>query len=199
MYWRVGAAYRQRARVANKAAFHDVVLKGPPPGLIAFHENPAVGWRQLTPRDTPPWLDRSSRIGRVDDLPVRSISCFDVRKCYRRRVVASALIEAAVDGEKAAGAAVLEAYAFDSELTPSASSTGYSSTFLRPGFDIMARCVPARPIMRLAGDSKPHLTTSCRAKPLNSWMVGHLYGMPGRPMIRFSDKTRTSDWVRIAK
>ena len=34
------------------------------------------------------------------------------------------------------------------DLSPSASGTGYASTFARAGFRIVARRVPARPIMR---------------------------------------------------
>ena len=149
MYWRVGAAYRKRARATNKAAFREIVFNGPPPGLIAFHESLAVGWCQLTPRDALPWLDRTWRLRRVDDMPVWSISCFYIRKGYRRRGVTSALIEAALHVAKAAGASILEAYPLDAELTPSASGTGYASTFLRAGFEIVARHVPVRPIMRL--------------------------------------------------
>jgi len=149
MYWRVGAAYRKRPRAANKAGFHDVVFQGPPPGLIALHQNTAVGWCQLTPRNALPWLDRTWRLRRVDDVPVWSISCFYVRKGYRRLGVTSALIEAADNAARAGGAPVLEAYPLDAEATPSASGTGYSSTFLRAGFEIVARHVPGRPIMRL--------------------------------------------------
>lgn len=149
MYWRVGAAYRKRTRAANKEAFHDVVLNGPPPGLIAFHDNVPVGWSQLTPRAALPWLDRTWRLRRVDDVPVWSISCLYVRKGYRRQGVTSALIQAAKDAAAAAGAPALEAYPLDADLTPSASGCGYSSTFLRAGFKIVARHVPARPIMRL--------------------------------------------------
>jgi len=72
-----------------------------------------------------------------------------VGKGYRRRGVTSALIRAAVDTATAAGAPVLEAYPLDTDFTPSASGTGYSSTYMRAGFEIVARHVPARPIMRL--------------------------------------------------
>jgi hypothetical protein len=40
----------------NKAAFRKVVKSGPPPGLLAFDGDVAVGWCQLTPRDALPWL-----------------------------------------------------------------------------------------------------------------------------------------------
>lgn len=148
MYWRIGSAYRKQTREKNKAAFREVVEHGPPPGLIAFDGKVAVGWCQLTPRHTLPWLDRVWRLRRVDDLPVWSISCFYVRKGYRRRGVTSALIGAALKTAKAAGAPALEAYPIDAGLTPSASGTGYVSTFARTGFKVAARRTPPRPIMR---------------------------------------------------
>jgi hypothetical protein len=51
MYWRIGSAYRKRPREQNKAAFREVVKRGPPPGLLAFDGDVAVGWCQLTPRE----------------------------------------------------------------------------------------------------------------------------------------------------
>jgi GNAT superfamily N-acetyltransferase len=148
MYWRIGSAYRKRPSEENKAAFRELVKSGPPPGLLAFDGDLAVGWCQLTPRDDLPWLDRTWRLKRVDDLPVWSISCFYVRKGYRKRGVTSALIAAALEAVRRAGAPALEAYPLDAELTPSASGTGYLSTFQRAGFKIVARHVPPRPIVR---------------------------------------------------
>jgi GNAT superfamily N-acetyltransferase len=148
MYWRIGNAYRKTPRERNKAAFHEVVKRGPPPGLIAFDGDLAVGWCQLTPRDALPWLERSWRLRRVDDLPVWSISCFYIRKGYRRKGITAVLIAAAVKAAKKAGAAALEAYPLDAKLTPSASGTGYASTFTRAGFKVVTRHVPPRPIMR---------------------------------------------------
>jgi GNAT superfamily N-acetyltransferase len=148
MYWRIGSEYRRRPRGENKAAFYDVVRKGPPPGLLAFYDGLAVGWCQVTPRDALPWLDRAWRLRRVDDAPVWSLSCFYVRIGYRRRGVMTALIAGALDYARRAGAPALEAYPLDADLTPSSSSTGYVSTFRRMGFKIVGRHVPPRPIMR---------------------------------------------------
>jgi len=80
--------------------------------------------------------------------PSGSISCVYVRKDYRKRGITSALIEAAISTAKAAGAPVLEAYPLDANLTPSASGTGYASTFARAGFKIVGLHTPPRPIMR---------------------------------------------------
>ena len=148
MYWRIGRAIRKRPRGGNKAAFHEVVKRGPPPGLLAFDGDLAVGWCQLTPRDAVPWLDRTWRLKRVDDVPVWSISCFYVRIGYRRRGVSSALIAAALRAARCAKAPALEAYPLDADETPSASGTGYASTFARAGFKTVACRTRPRPIMR---------------------------------------------------
>lgn len=148
MYWRIGSAYRKRPRERNKAAFREIVKSGPPPGLLAFDGSVAVGWCQLTPRDALPWLDRTWRLKRVDGVPVWSLSCLYVRTGYRKRGVTSALIAAALKAAKRAKAPALEAYPLDADLTPSASGTGYVSTFARAGFKTVARRVPPRPIVR---------------------------------------------------
>jgi GNAT superfamily N-acetyltransferase len=148
MYWRIGGAYRRRPRAQNKAAFREIVKRGPSPGLLAFDRAVAVGWCQLTPRDALPWLDRTWRLKRVDDLPVWSLSCLYVQKGWRRTGVTSALIAAALQAAKRANAPALEAYPLDADVSPSASGTGYVSTFARAGFRTVARRAPPRPIMR---------------------------------------------------
>jgi GNAT superfamily N-acetyltransferase len=148
MYWRIGSAYRKRARHRNKAAFKDIVKRGPPPGLLAFDGDLAVGWCQLAPRDALPFIDRAWRLKRIDEMPVWSLSCFYVRKGYRRCGVTKALLEAALETAKRAGAPALEAYPLDSNSSSSTSFTGYVSSFARAGFTTVARHVPSRPIMR---------------------------------------------------
>jgi GNAT superfamily N-acetyltransferase len=148
MYWRLGNEYRQRQQDDNRDEFHRVVNDGPPPGLLAFDNDSAVGWCQLTPREALPWLDRAWRLKRVDNLPVWSISCFYIHTGYRKRGVTAALIAAALEAAEEAGAPALEAYPLDAQLTESTSHTGYVSTFERAGFVTVARHVPSRPIMR---------------------------------------------------
>jgi GNAT superfamily N-acetyltransferase len=148
MYWRIGAAYRRRPGEENRNDFRQIVKAGPPPGLVAFDGDLAVGWCQITPRDSLPWLDRTWRLRRVDDLPVWAISCFYVRIGYRRRGITSALIRGAVELARRAGAPAVEAYPLDGGVSPSATSTGYRSTFAREGFKEIARRAPERPIMR---------------------------------------------------
>ena len=150
MYWRIGSAYRTRPREKNKAALREIVRRGPPPGLLAFDGEVAVGWCQLTPRDVLPWLDASWLLERVDRVPVWSISCFYVRRGYRKRGVMSVLIAAALKAAKHAKAPALEAYPVDKDQPNSTSNlfTGTASTFARAGFKAVARRLPHRPIMR---------------------------------------------------
>jgi GNAT superfamily N-acetyltransferase len=146
----VGADRRRlsaQPREKNKA-FRAIVKRGPPPGLLAFDGDLAVGWCQLTPRDDVPWLDRTRQLKRIDDLPVWSLSCFYVRIGHRRQGITSALIAAAVAAARRAKVPALEAYPFDASVSPSASGSGYASTFARAGFKTVVRRIPARPIMR---------------------------------------------------
>ena len=144
MYWRIGAEYTRQPREKNRAAFRKIVKDGPPPGLMAFDGDLAVGWCQLTPRDSLAWLNRARNLEPVDDVPVWSISCFYVRSGYRGKGVTSALINAALKAAKRAKAPALEAYPVEAKQRY---YMGYASTFARAGFKEVARRKD-RPVMR---------------------------------------------------
>ena len=148
MYWRIGAAYRARSRDLNKSALRHIVKTGPPPGLLAFDGDLAVGWCQLTPRGTLPYLHRL-RKGDNDEM-VWSISCFYVRRGYRKRGVTAALIQAALETAKRGNAVAVEAYPVDTRLPKSTSNlfTGAVSTFTRAGFRRSGRLGRYRLIVR---------------------------------------------------
>jgi GNAT superfamily N-acetyltransferase len=150
MYWRLGAAYHKRPRERNKADFRALVKRGPPPGLLAFDGNVAVGWCQLTPRSALPHLDKARFTRRVDDAPVWAISCFYIRRSYRRRGVTTTLIAAALKAAKRADAPAVEAYPIDTDQSGATLNlyTGVASPFARAGFKPAVRRAPHRPIMR---------------------------------------------------
>jgi GNAT superfamily N-acetyltransferase len=133
MYWRIGSEYRKRPREKNRQAFRRIVKRGPPPGLLAFERELAVGWCQLTPRSELPWLDRSRLLRRVDEIPVWSLSCFYVRRGYRRKGVMTALIAAAVEEARRAGAPALEAYPVDADHPRSSSNVWELRPIVKPG------------------------------------------------------------------
>ncbi len=150
MYWRIGSAYYKRPREENKVALRNIVKRGPPPGLLAFEGDLAVGWCQITPRDELPWLDQTRLLQRVDDMRVWSLSCFYVRRGCRGRGIMTALIAAAVKAAKRAKAPALEAYPVDADQPRSSSNlyTGTVAAFARAGFKTVACRAPHRPIMR---------------------------------------------------
>jgi GNAT superfamily N-acetyltransferase len=145
MYWRIGGAYRDRPKDENRADLRSVVLRGPPPGLLAFDGDRAIGWCQVTPRSALPYLDGFTRLGPLDVRPVWSVSCFFVRREYRGRGVSRALLAEAIRVARGAGAPALEAY-------PSTKDprwyTGLASTFARAGFRAVGGRSADRPLMR---------------------------------------------------
>ena len=149
MWWRIKRS-EFKSGDANKAAFKKIVRKGPPPGLLAFEGDVAVGWCQLTPRADLPTLDRSPMLVAVDDVPVWSVSCFYVKKGHRGKGVMRALLDAALVEAKRAGAPALEAYPWDTKEKKGAATvhTGIASTFARAGFKTVARRAVHRPVMR---------------------------------------------------
>jgi GNAT superfamily N-acetyltransferase len=147
---RIGAEYRRRSAQRNRADFRAIVRAGPPPGLLALRGDLAVGWCGLAPRADVPALEGAWRTRRVDDVPVWVIACFYVRKGHRRQGVTSALIGAAVEMARSAGAPAVEACPLDGAVSPSATGSGYAATFAAAGFEEIARRSPERPIMRLS-------------------------------------------------
>lgn len=145
MYWRIGGAYRDRPRERNRAELREVVLQGPPPGLVAFDGDTAVGWCQVTPRRALPYLDGYTRRGPLDPRPVWSVSCFYVRRGYRRQGVSTALLAAAIALARKEGAPALEAY--PSRKDPK-SYTGLAAIFAREGFRKVGGRRADHPVMR---------------------------------------------------
>jgi len=151
MWWRrPRPEFRAGAGEGNRRAFRALVAAGPPPGLLAYLCDEPVGWCQVTARADLPGLDRSRLLKPVDDRRVWSISCFFIKAGHRRQGLTRALIEAAKAHAKAAGAACLEAYPWDSAGRKESSViyTGRASTFLRLGFEEVARRASHRPVLR---------------------------------------------------
>jgi GNAT superfamily N-acetyltransferase len=109
----------------------------PPPGLLAYIDGEVAGWCGFGPRPNLPRLERSRTIPKVDDLPVWSILCFNVRVGYRGRGVAAALLDGVIDLARRSGAPGVEAYPIDPEGGRVDTSFGYvgvTPMFEKAGF-----------------------------------------------------------------
>ena len=137
-YWRQSSsAYSNAAPGSGESNLRQQVNSGPAPGLIAYLDDEPVGWLGFWPRSQMERLVRSRTIPAVDSTPVWSIVCFMVRVGYRRKGVASALLNGAVSFARRSGIPVLEAYPIDSEnqrVDVAFAYVGFTSMFEAAGF-----------------------------------------------------------------
>ena len=113
-------------------------LEGEPPaGMLAYVDGEVAGWCGFGVRPDLPRLMRSRTIPAIDDKAVWSILCFRIRVGYRRRGVATALLDGVVDYARRSGAPGVEAYPIDPEgarLDVSFSYVGLTPMFDKLGF-----------------------------------------------------------------
>jgi len=128
---------RSSAPSARRDALREQLTEHPPAGLLAYADGAVAGWCGFGPRPRLPRLIRSRTIPAVDDRPVWSILCFNVRVGYRRRGVAAALLEGVVDLARRSGAPGVEAYPIDpggDRVDVSFGYVGVTPMFERAGF-----------------------------------------------------------------
>ena len=134
----------------TKRMMRALVKKGPPPGLLAYAGDEAVGWCALAPREDYARLGRSKILAPVDGVPVWSVTCFFVRRDWRRRGVTVALLAEAPRWVGANGGRMVEGYPTDTAKEQPAAFVyhGLLGAFRRAGFREVARRSKHRPIMR---------------------------------------------------
>jgi GNAT superfamily N-acetyltransferase len=153
MWWRrSGPEFRATPGEANKKAFRKIVDKGPAPGLLAYEGEVAVGWIAVRPRsDYQARFEKMRSLKPLDEAPVWSVTCFFIRKGYRRRGLSVQLLEAAKKHVKKQGGRLLEGYPNvpgKGDAVDAFAWTGLLPAFERAGFEEKAR-PGARAIVRL--------------------------------------------------
>jgi len=134
----------------TKKKMRALVRKGPPPGLLAYADGEAVGWCAIAPRADYERLARSKIFAPVDDEPVWSVTCFFVRRDWRRRGVTVALLDGAVRWVASRGGRFVEGYPHDAnkEQPPAFIHHGLLGAFEKAGFREVARRSKLRPVVR---------------------------------------------------
>ena len=153
MFYRVrGREFERLWGGGARAAFHEVVDQGPPPGLLAYRDGAPVGWFAVAPREDFPRILNSPTIKPLDDDPgCWSIVCFYTLRGERGGGVANELLEAAVAFAAEQGATAVEGYPKDTEGARKHANemfVGSMSMFAEAGFTEAGRRSPTRPIMR---------------------------------------------------
>lgn len=140
---------------ANRRAFEELAqAAGPPLGLIAYEDGVPVGWLATGPRSRYPRAigPRATILKGRDpneDDDVWLLPCFFVRVGYRRSGVTSALIAAAVEHARAAGATAVEGFPIADDYPKSQDDfVGKQRRFAECGFACADRPSERRVIMR---------------------------------------------------
>lgn len=152
-----GLSWSNSTPKSNRAGLQAMADDEPPPGLIAYRDDKAIGWVSLGPRESYERLESSKVLARLDDVPVWSIVCFVVSARARGEGVARTMLDAAIEHARTKGATTLEAYPVaDKRGRVSAASAfhGAQSMFEKAGFTVVEtrqwnKSSPPRPIMRL--------------------------------------------------
>ena len=151
MWWKTTRPEWEKGKGAgNLDAMRRQVRAGVVPGILAYDSEGPVGWCAVEPRAAYTRLARSRTLASVDGTPVWSVPCFFVARRARGTGLTSALLAAAEQHARRAGAEVLEGYPVDprGETADAWLYTGLATTFLRSGFTEVARRSPTRPVMR---------------------------------------------------
>jgi predicted GNAT family acetyltransferase len=136
----------------NKKSMQNLVNANKPTGLMAIYKNEPVGWIALAPREDYTRIERSRALKRIDDKPVWSITCFFVKKEFRKVGLSQSLIKGAVAYAKKNKIKTLEAYPFIpySDKVPAAFLWfGILSAFTNNGFKVVRQNSKSRAMVRL--------------------------------------------------
>jgi GNAT superfamily N-acetyltransferase len=152
MWWRIKRAdFEKNQGDGNHQSMRAIIDSGKVPGIMAYAEGEPVAWCSVGPREDFPVLDRSHVLKRVDDQPIWSIVCFFIAKHSRHIGLSSRMLEAAVEYAKQNGARIVEGYPIEPKKDRAPDIyifTGMISTFLKAGFQEVARRSETRPIVR---------------------------------------------------
>jgi predicted GNAT family acetyltransferase len=151
------AVRRDIDHVRNKDHIRERIEAGPPPGLLAFEGDEAVGWMQIGPRaDVPEWNNKGRASapladGPTDDPSVWAISCFFIRASARGKGLSHILVEAGLAHARENGVRLLEVCPMKEAKTSRSIGlfVGSQSVFEKAGFDIVAERKAGRPLMRV--------------------------------------------------
>ncbi len=136
----------------NKKLMQDLVNANKPTGLIALYKNEPVGWIALAPREDYSRIERSRALKRIDSKQVWSITCFFVKKEFRKMGLSQLLIKGAVDYAKKNKIKTLEAYPvipYSNRVPAAFLWFGVLSAFTNNGFEVVQQNSKSRAMVRL--------------------------------------------------
>lgn len=136
---------RAERAVRNRREKKVLVQQGRSHGILIYDNGEPVGWCQYGPREELPRIDNSRKYRSVvrkdDGKKLWRITCFVVAQKWRKRGVARAALNAALDAIKKKGGGLVEAYPisrWETRAFGNESTNGTLSMFEKAGFKVVA-------------------------------------------------------------
>ncbi len=151
MTWRLKSSdFEKMKGEVNKKAMFNLTKKGEPTGVIGYLDNTPVAWCALAPREKFLRLENSKVLKRVDEQPVWSLTCFFIDKKFKRQGLSLEMIKAVITYCKKQKIKIIESYPTEpnTKLPDAFVWTGIASVFEKAGFEVAARHLGTRPVMR---------------------------------------------------
>jgi GNAT superfamily N-acetyltransferase len=142
MVWRMTKdELKQNSSSCRKEFIKQRVFAGTPIGLLAYVHDEPVAWCSVGPRDT------HQRLGGDESLEsVWSVTCFFIKKEFRKTGLTHFLLENATNYARKNGAKYLEAYPVETD-SPSYRFMGFIHTFEKAGFRFIKKAGTRRHVM----------------------------------------------------
>jgi GNAT superfamily N-acetyltransferase len=142
MVWRMTKdELKQNNSTCRKEFIKRRVLSDVPIGILGYRDDEPIAWCSVGPRET------HQRLGGDEDIEnVWSITCFYVKKEFRKQGLVKFLIKNAKDYAKDNGAKYVEAYPVE-ESSPSYRFMGFIKTFEKTGFEYVKMAGTRRHVM----------------------------------------------------
>lgn len=146
---------REAALLEQTACGSPAGSTGPTSGLIGYLDGEPAGWVAVEPRENYPrlWSRKQAWMRMDPELEgVWSVTCFVVRKGFRRAGLCYELARAAVEHAQQSGARVLEGYPTEQPAGKTViwdeASVGMLQVFLEAGFEVHASPTLRRRVVR---------------------------------------------------
>src|SRR5687768_4535980 len=142
MVWRMTKdELKQNNSTCRKEFIKQRVFSGIPIGLLAYVDGEPIAWCSIAPRET------HERLGGDESLDkVWSVTCFFIKKEFRKKGLTDFLLEQAKNYAKKNGGKFIEAYPVEINA-PSYRFMGFVNTFEKAGFTFIKKAGTRRHVM----------------------------------------------------
>lgn len=151
-----GVEFNALPKEVRREMFEGIVREGPPPGLLLYENDLAIGWVAAGPRRDVKRFNLAKSSAPRDAISADldntwAVTCFYVRNGHRGKRLTQRLAEAAIDHARENGALHLEICAIE-PVRPLVWGEGYvgiASMLIPLGFTEIGRASANRPLLRL--------------------------------------------------